>query len=70
MIADDSRHPRNVLVCASCGELNEVADLGQPGRCKHVELKSKRRKMKAPGRPRGLRKGNKAANFDRQHNHK
>lgn len=28
LVADDTRHPKNVLVCADCGELNEVADLG------------------------------------------
>jgi putative DNA methylase len=33
LIADDTRHPRNVLVCADCGELNEVEDLARPGRC-------------------------------------
>lgn len=35
LIADDTRHPSNVLVCASCGELNEVASLEKPGRCRH-----------------------------------
>lgn len=33
MIADDTRHPQNVLVCSECGELNEVADLERPGQC-------------------------------------
>jgi len=33
LIADDTRHPRNVLVCHACGDLNEVADLKQPGKC-------------------------------------
>jgi adenine-specific DNA methylase len=33
LIADDTRHPRNVLICASCGELNEIPDLRNPGRC-------------------------------------
>src|SRR5450759_2284521 len=27
LIADDSRHPLNVLACVACGELNEVPDL-------------------------------------------
>jgi DNA-directed RNA polymerase subunit RPC12/RpoP len=34
LVADDTRHPRNVLVCATCGELNEVESLERPGRCK------------------------------------
>jgi adenine-specific DNA methylase len=34
LIADDTRHTKNVLVCAGCGELNEVASLGQTGRCR------------------------------------
>jgi adenine-specific DNA methylase len=33
LIADDTRHPKNVLVCASCGELNEVEDTKRPGMC-------------------------------------
>jgi adenine-specific DNA methylase len=34
LLADDSRHPKNVLVCSDCGELNEVANLGAPGKCR------------------------------------
>jgi len=33
LLSKDSRHPRNVLVCAGCGALNEVADLDRSGRC-------------------------------------
>ncbi len=33
LLADDTRHPRHVLVCAECGELNEVMALDNPGRC-------------------------------------
>jgi putative DNA methylase len=33
LIADDTRHPANVIVCANCGELNEVADIKRPGAC-------------------------------------
>jgi adenine-specific DNA methylase len=33
LIADDTRHPKNVLVCAHCGDLNEVGDLAKPGPC-------------------------------------
>ncbi|MFZ1961940.1 MAG: hypothetical protein WAU78_00465 [Roseiarcus sp.] len=35
LVADDTRHPRNVLVCADCGELNEVEDVTRPGRCRN-----------------------------------
>ncbi|MER8953418.1 hypothetical protein NKH98_11900 [Mesorhizobium sp. M0833] len=35
MLADDTRHPRNVLVCEHCGDLNEVDDLKHPGSCVH-----------------------------------
>ena len=37
LIADDTRHPLNVLACAACGELNEVADRGKPGCCNHCK---------------------------------
>jgi putative DNA methylase len=33
LLADDTRHAANVLVCSACGELNEVANLRQPGKC-------------------------------------
>lgn len=33
LLSEDSRHPKNVLVCPSCGELNEVEDRKQPGAC-------------------------------------
>ncbi len=33
LLAGDERHPKNVLVCSSCGELNEVARLDRPGSC-------------------------------------
>ncbi|MEI8141157.1 MAG: DNA methylase [bacterium] len=33
LLAEDVRHPRNVMVCSSCGELNEVVDRKEPGRC-------------------------------------
>ena len=32
-LAEDARHPTYVLVCHSCGDLNEVADPKQPGAC-------------------------------------
>lgn len=34
LLAEDVRHPKNVLVCHACGELNEVADRHQPGSCR------------------------------------
>lgn len=34
LIAEDSRHPKNVLVCSECGDLNEVGDRLHPGRCR------------------------------------
>lgn len=33
LLARDRRHPRNVLVCANCGELNEVESLGESSKC-------------------------------------
>jgi adenine-specific DNA methylase len=33
LLSEDKRHPQNVLVCAICGDLNEVEDRKQPGRC-------------------------------------
>jgi putative DNA methylase len=34
-LAEDRRHPKNVLVCPACGELNEVDDRRHPGSCVH-----------------------------------
>lgn len=33
ILAENVRHPAHVLVCPSCGELNEVADRDEPGSC-------------------------------------
>lgn len=33
LVAADQRHPRNVLICPSCGELEEVEDRKRPGTC-------------------------------------
>lgn len=33
LVADDTRHPKNVVVCAACGELNEVKNLNHLGTC-------------------------------------
>jgi putative DNA methylase len=37
LIADDTRHPKHVLVCPCCGELNEVVDRKRPGQCLHCK---------------------------------
>ncbi len=34
LLAEDRRHPKNVVVCASCGELSECSDRHSPGSCK------------------------------------
>lgn len=34
VLAENARHPAYVLVCASCGELNEVDDPRRPGVCR------------------------------------
>jgi len=34
LLSEDSRHPLNVLICHSCGELNEVKDRAAPGVCR------------------------------------
>jgi adenine-specific DNA methylase len=33
VLAEDSRHTSYVLICPSCGDLNEVADPARPGAC-------------------------------------
>ena len=33
LLAENRRHPKNVLVCPACGDLNEVGDRGNPGKC-------------------------------------
>ena len=33
LLAQNRRHPKHVLVCSACGELNEVADKKAPGVC-------------------------------------
>lgn len=34
LLAEDRRHPKNVFVCAACGELSECPDEHAPGSCK------------------------------------
>lgn len=33
VVAKNARHPNNVVLCANCGELNEVVDTGHMGDC-------------------------------------
>ena len=33
LLAENRRHPKNVLVCPACGDLNEVEDRKRPGPC-------------------------------------
>ncbi|MGE5551381.1 MAG: DUF1156 domain-containing protein [Bacteroidota bacterium] len=33
LLAENVRHPQNVIICRSCGELNEVPDRRHPGIC-------------------------------------
>lgn len=37
LVAKDRRHPKNVLVCSACGELNEVGNLNNPGTCRECD---------------------------------
>ncbi len=39
LLAENVRHPQNVVVCANCGDLNEVKDLTRPGGCKHCGVR-------------------------------
>lgn len=54
LIASDSRHPKNVIVCSSCGELTETIDRKNPGLCNHcsanllIDGPAKRGKFKCP----------------------
>jgi adenine-specific DNA methylase len=35
LLSEDKRHPKNVVVCAACGELTECEDRKSPGPCAH-----------------------------------
>ena len=37
LLAENRRHPKNVLVCPACGDLNEVEDRKNPGGCTTCE---------------------------------
>lgn len=34
LLAEATRHPRNVMICPGCGDLNEVEDTKHPGACR------------------------------------
>jgi hypothetical protein len=38
LLAEDRRHPKNVIVCTVCGELSECSDRHAPGSCKSCGL--------------------------------
>ena len=54
LVAQDSRHPMNVLVCSVCGDLNEVSNRSAPGACHncnaelHTEGPARRGKCVCP----------------------
>lgn len=39
LLSEDSRHPKNVLICPSCGDLNEVDDRKHPGICRSCDVR-------------------------------
>jgi adenine-specific DNA methylase len=39
LLSEDSRHPKNVLICPSCGDLNEVEDRKNTGNCRSCKAK-------------------------------
>lgn len=41
LLSVDSRHPKNVFLCANCGELTETDDRKNPGQCNHCLAKLK-----------------------------
>lgn len=43
LVAADSRHPKNVIICSKCNQINESEDRADPGKCIHCnhELKVK-----------------------------
>lgn len=54
LLAEDKRHPLNILICPACGDLNEVKDRKHPGACfscstaLHGEGTAKRNKCTCP----------------------
>jgi adenine-specific DNA methylase len=41
LLAEDARHPKNVIICSECGELNEVANSDKLGSCRECRQKLK-----------------------------
>lgn len=37
LLSTNARHPKNVFVCSSCGELTETSDRKAPGRCSYCD---------------------------------
>jgi putative DNA methylase len=35
LLSSDARHPKNVFICPSCGQLTETGDRKTPGKCHH-----------------------------------
>lgn len=54
LLSEDARHPKNMLVCAKCGELNEADDRRDPGACRicdarlHVDGPARRGRCACP----------------------
>jgi len=54
LLSGNARHPKHVFICPECGELSEVDDRGNPGRCKSCSARliengpAKRNKCKCP----------------------
>jgi putative DNA methylase len=54
LLASNSRHPQNVFICLSCGQLTETADRNNPGICRHcraglsMEGPAKRNRCECP----------------------
>jgi putative DNA methylase len=55
LLASDSRHPKNVFICHTCGQLNETLDRKEPGKCRYCgamllsEGPAKRSRCECPG---------------------
>jgi putative DNA methylase len=47
LLSADSRHPKNVFICPSCGELTETGDRKIPGHCNHC---ANRLRLKGPAK--------------------
>lgn len=38
LLSSDARHPKNVFVCSSCGQLTETENRQNPGKCRHCGI--------------------------------